>query len=227
MQKIEEKLKDNIYLIISIILFGIIFLLDNIVFNWDSSEYMGLASIIGTSKMFEAWISHRGILFPLILKLCQPFGLQSKFGFLFVMYIFYLIMIYVIVKVYKYLKRIEFINTKSLKLIFIIGVVCFIVINPIIFAYFHIILAEFVGIPMAVLACYLSFRWIYTSHKKLLVACLTLLTVFLYHIKQVYVVIPIISVILASLISVIKEFKIKNILYRVTTLAIMLCSLRS
>lgn len=226
MKKIKEKLKKNIILIISIIAFGIIFFAHNIVFNWDSSEYMGLASFIGTSKMFDSWISHRGLLFPLLLRICQPFGLQSKFGFLFIMYIFYLIMIYAIVKIYKNLKIIEFINHKALTAIFIMGVIVLIIVNPIIFAYFHIALAEFVGISMAVLCCYLSWKWIDTSYKKISVVILTLLTIFLYHIKQAYVVIQVCSILLATLISLIKEFKLKNFIYRIMSIVIIAAGVR-
>lgn len=227
MQKIEKYLKRNILLIISVIIFGIIFFVHNIVFNWDSSEYMGLAAFIGTPKMFDSWISHRGVLLPLLFKICGVIGFQTKFGFLAMMYIFYLIMIGVIVKIYRTSKKMDFLNNKIYSGIFIFWVILLIILNPIIFAYYHIILAEFFGITLGILSCYLAWKWIDTSHKKLYVLIFSLFVICAYHIKQIYMLLVILPVLLASLISVIKMFKLKNIFYRLVTLIIIVCSLRS
>lgn len=226
MQKIIKKIKNNVWKIIGIIVLGILFFSYNILITLDASEYLGLANFIGTSKMYSDWVGHRGILFPLLLRIFQPFGIENKIFFLILMFIFYLIMIFTIIKIYKKCKELEIINNKIFSVLFIVWIIFFVVINPIIFSYFHTIMTEFVAIPLILLSCYLSWKWIDTSHKKLSVVFLTLITILLYHLKQSYVVAPLLAMLIASLISIIKKFNLSNFLYRIGSIAICIACLR-
>ena len=105
MKKFIEQNKEKILITIGIILLGIIFFSYNITMTWDSSEYLGLADYIGTQGMKENWIKHRGIAFPLLLKLLKPFGIENKYFILTGMFIFYIGMIFTIYKIYKKLNE--------------------------------------------------------------------------------------------------------------------------
>ena len=105
MKNFWNKNKKKVLAIILIILSGILFFSYNITTTWDSSEYLGLADYIGTNEMKTNWIKHRGIAFPLLLKLLKPFGIENKFFILIGMYIFYLWMIFTIYKMYEKLKE--------------------------------------------------------------------------------------------------------------------------
>lgn len=224
MKKFLEKHKDTILVILLITFLGIIYFSYNITTTWDTSEYLGLADYIGTEEMAEKWIGHRGIAFPLLLRLFKPFRIENKIFMLILMFIFYVSMIIIIYKIYKKLREHEFFKSKITKCIFAIYTIFTIILNPIIFGYYHTLLTEFVSMTIALLMCYLSWKWIdltWKENKKSIIIygiIFSLLTIFLYHTKQSLVPLAILPIITAAILSVINNFKLKNILIKTITI---------
>lgn len=224
MKSFLVKYKGKILLIGIIVFLGIIYFSYNITTTWDSSEYLGLADYIGTEQMTENWIGHRGIAFPLLLKLFKPFGIENKIFMLILMFIFYVAMIVIIYKIYKKLEKYEFFKNKIVKYIFVIYILFSSIINPIIFGYYHTLLTEFVSITITLLICYLSWKWIdfdWEDDKKLIIiyaVIFSLLTIFLYHIKQSLVPLAILPILTALIVSVINNCKLSNFLTKLVTI---------
>lgn len=224
MKKIFETNKNTILMAVFIVFLGIIYFSYNMTMTWDTSEYLGLADYIGTEEMTENWIGHRGIAFPLLLKLFKPFGIENKIFMLILMFMFYIAMVITIYKIYKKLIEHEFFKSKITRWIFAIYTVIFIVLNPMLFGYYHTLLTEFVSMTITLLMCYLSWKWIdfdWKEHKKSIIIyaiIFSLLTIFLYHIKQSLVPLTLLPILTATLLSVINNFKLSDFLTKTITL---------
>lgn len=224
MKKFLTRYKNTILIIAFIVFLGIIYFSYNMTTTWDTSEYLGLADYIGTEEMTEKWIGHRGIGFPLLLKLFKPFGIENKIFMLALMFIFYIAMVIIMYKIYKKLNEHEFFKSKISKYIFAIYILVFIILNPIIFGYYHTLLTEFVSMTITLLMCYLSWKWIdltWKENKKSIIIyaiIFSLLTIFLYHIKQSLVALTILPILTATLASIINNFKLSNILTKTVTI---------
>lgn len=224
MKKFLEKQKNIILITVLIVFLGIIYFSYNITMTWDTSEYLGLADYIGTKEMTENWIGHRGIAFPLLLKLFKPFGIENKIFMQILMFIFYVAMIITIYKIYKKLREHEFLKNKITKCIFVIYTMIFIVLNPMIFGYYHTLLTEFVSMTITLLMCYLSWKWIdfnWKENKKSIIIyaiIFSVLTIFLYHIKQSLFPLTLLPILTATLLSVINNFKLSDFLTKTITI---------
>lgn len=224
MKEFMKKNKNKIIMLVVIIFLGIIYFSYNITLTWDSSEYLGLADYIGTQQMTEKWIGHRGIAFPLLLKLFKPFGIENKIFLLIMMFAFYIGMVLIIYQIYKKLKELEFFNKKRTVYFFIAYIIFTIILNPIIFGYYHTVLTEFVSMTITLLTCYLSWNWIkcsWNENKKstiIYALVFSVLAIFIYHIKQSLVSLVLLPMIISGLISIINEFKKPNVLTKVGTI---------
>ena len=224
MNKFLSKYKRQILAIMLITFLGIIYFSYNITTTWDSSEYLGLADYIGTEQMTENWIGHRGIAFPLLLKLFKPFGIENKIFMLILMFIFYVAMIAIIYKIYKKLDKHDFFKNKVIKYIFAIYIIFSSILNPIIFGYYHTLLTEFVSMTITLLMCYLSWKWIdfnWEDDKKIIIiyaVIFSLLTIILYHMKQSLVPLAILPILTALIVSVINNCKLSNFLTKLVTI---------
>ena len=214
-------------LIITWIVFTIIFFSYNMTMSWDSSEYLGLADFLGTEDMMKYWIGHRGIGFPLLIQIFQFFGIKNQFTLLLLMYLFYLGLIYAVFRIIKKCKEHGLFETKGETISAMLATAFFIVINPIIFGYYHTLLTEFVAITTVMITCFLAWRWTEIDYKKenkeqIIVYALlfTCISIFLYHIKQSLYPTIFASILIAALISVCKNFKFKNIAYRLCIIAV-------
>ena len=223
MRKFLAKYKKEVLIGVIIVFLLILFFSYNITTTWDSSEYLGLADYIGTDKMQDKWIGHRGIAFPFLLKLFKPFGIENTVFLLILTFIFYISMVITTYIIYKKLKEIGYLKSKVRKIIFIVYSIFLIVLNPIIFGYYHTILTEFVAMTIALVMCYLTWKWIdydWKENKKqsiIYAIIFAFLTVFMYHIKQSLVPLTIIPVLIVAFISIINNFKLKNILTKIST----------
>lgn len=228
MKKFFMKYKKEILMGVVILLLIILFFSYNITTTWDSSEYLGLADYIGTDEMQDKWIGHRGIAFPLLLKLFKPFGIENKVFLLILTFIFYIAMVLTTYLIYRKLKEIGYLKSKVRKITFIIYSVLLIILNPIIFGYYHTILTEFVAMTITLVMCYLTWKWIdydWKENKKkciLYAVIFAFLTVFIYHIKQSLVPLAIIPVLIAAFISIINKFKLTNIITKMATFILVI-----
>lgn len=229
MKKILEKYKKQILLMFLIVFLGILYFSYNITTTWDTSEYLGLADYIGTKDMAENWIGHRGIGFPLLLKLFKPFGIENKIFMLILMFIFYIGMVIILYKIYEKLKEHEVLNNKISKWIFGIYATIFIVLNPMIFGYYHTLLTEFVSMTITLLMCYLSWKWIdYTweeNKKEIIIygVLFSIFTIILYHVKQSLIPLSLLPILTASIVSIFNNFKLSNLLTKsITILSVLI-----
>lgn len=184
---------------------------------WDSGHYMSYVSIFEGTLPWSSWDVVRGLVFPLILHLSNIIFGKTTQGILFLSFIFYLIM----------LTSVKFIldnsiikeKAKTKKIIYLL-VFLFIILDPLIYGYYHALLTEFIAITISLVMCFLSWKWLsinfYDDKKKYIIYSLIFLlgTVLSWHLKQPYVTITIFPVIIASIISVIKSWNLKNILQR-------------
>lgn len=155
----NNKMKFNVKIIFSLIILFIIFFSYNLNLTWDSSEYIGMAELIGMPNMKENWISHRGIGLPLLIKLSQIFG-KNQISLLLVMFVFYFAMIISLYIIYKKLKENCILKNKYYEAVYIIYSIILIILNPVLFGYYHTVLTEFVGITLVFIISLLSWLWI-------------------------------------------------------------------
>ena len=224
MKKNINKQLDKILQVGLIVLLGIIYFSYNIIMTWDTSEYLGLADYIGTKEMTENWIGHRGIAFPLLLKLFKPFGIENKIFMLILTFIFYVAMVITIYKIYKELRKNNFLKSKISKIIYVIYTVIFIILNPMIFGYYHALLTEFVSMTITLIMCYLSWKWIdfnlKENKKEIIIYAIifSLLTILLYHTKQSLISLTFLPIIIATLLSIVNKFESSDFLIKTTTI---------
>ena len=231
MKQYIKKIKNKLFLIFALVIFSLIFFSYNITLTYDSSEYLGLADVLGTEQMTQNWIAHRGIGFPLLLKIFKPFGIENQIFMLILMFAFFIGLILSIYMIYNELKKIEFFKNKSLVYVFITYILLFVIFNPIIFGYYHTLLTEFVAITLTIVTCYLSWKWIdfsWKENKKSIIIYTVLFSIiltFVYHIKQSLVVLTIIPILVATFISLLHNFKIENIVNKGLTIVFILLTL--
>ena len=207
--------------IIFIIVFGILFFSFHILYTWDSMEYVGMGIAIGEDYFTDVWLSHRGFAFPLLLKIFQPFGIQSKWFFMIMLYIYYVVMI---TFVFKLAKKADVFNKKYEKYIFIAWLAIFVILNPYIFMYYHTILTEFTAMTFSIVLSYICFKWIYVDINKdgfkkglLYFIGATLIALYAYHTKQSLVAMMLAVILMSVILGIVRNPNRKNILYRLVS----------
>lgn len=206
------------WLPICLILLVIIFFSIRLIITHDSAHYLNYVSIFEGNLPTSSWDIVRGPVFPIIIFVFNTIFGKTGAGILvgtFIFYILFIVACYFICKdICKYCKHRNLIlNTLIIILTF----------NPLILGYFHVLLTEFVAITFAILNILLSFKWIYckTNNKgRLFLYSIYFIfsIAFCYHLKQSYITISIFPPLIATIISIIHNHKIKNILYRTGTI---------
>lgn len=218
---IKKYLNKKTFYILFGIIYTIIFFREHIFLTWDSSVYLGMSLVLGSSVVSGVWHPLRGLSFPLLLRLFEPLGYQNKYLLLLLMYIFFLILLKYL---YKIAKDLDIFKKFDEKVIYLLGIVLFILFNPYIFLYYHTLLTEFVIMTLGMVLVYLLFKYydidIKKSLKKGIISCLiiSLIIVFLYHTKQSFLGLLLLELFLGVVISLFKHLDLKNIGYRVGTL---------
>ena len=217
MKKINKK---TIYIILGII-YTVIFFQEHLFLTWDSSVYFGMSLALGTNLVSGVWHPLRGLSFPLLLRLFEPFGYQNKYLIMCLLYVFFIILLRYLYKIGKDLNIFK--NIKE-KIIYVVGIVMLVILNPYVFLYYHTILTEFVIMTLSMVLVYLLYKNIFFDFSKNKKKCLingvllTLIIVFLYHTKQSFVGLLLLELFLGLLVGCIKHFNYRDILYRVGTL---------
>ena len=179
--------------------------------------------VLGTSNFSSIWKPARGIIFPFLLRLFEPFGYQNKYLLLLLLFIFYLELLHII---YQIGKKLNLYNNKKDKYTYTIFTIIFVIINPIIFVYYHLILTEFVAITLNMLFVYLMYNYIRNDIRKnfklscFYILSISLIIIVLYHTKQSFLGMLLIELFLSIFISFFRYFDLKNILYRIFTIII-------
>ena len=194
-----------------------------ILMSWDSTVYLGMSLVLGTPNLNGVWLPVRGIIFPFLLRLFEPFGFQNKYLLLLLLYIFYLELLHI---VYQIGHKLNLYNNKIDKYTYTIFTIIFVIINPLIFVYYHLILTEFIAITLNMLFVYLMYNYIRIDIRKnkkisyFYIIYISLIMLILYHTKQSFVGMILIELFLSIFISFFRYFDYKNILYRISTIII-------
>lgn len=205
-----------------LLLFVIIYFSVSVFIFWDSAHYMSYVSIFEGQLGWENWDIVRGPIFPLIIYLSNFLFGKSAQGLLIMTFLFY---IFMILCVYLILKK-AFPNSSNNKNDKIVkyGTLLFILLDPIILGYYHALLTEFVAITLALFMCLMVYIWINSDLKRernksiFLTILFVVFTLFAWFLKQPYVSVVIFPVIIATIISSLKNKKIYNVIYRISTL---------
>jgi len=94
-----------------------------------------------------------------------------------------------------------------------------IIINPIIYGFYHALLTEFVAITLSIVTCYLSWKYItevdeadVLKKKILYIILFSLLCLFGWFLKQPYISTTLFPILIASILSIFDRFSLKNII---------------
>lgn len=215
----------KIYIPIIILGIAIIFFSYAPIITFDTSHYLWLSNLLTPSAGFADWDMARGIVFPLIIYISNILFSASAEGLLITMFIAYITMISFVYLIFKKInKNTDLFNNRKRKIILVMASILLIIFNPIIFGYYHTLLTEFIAITLAVVMCYLAWNWTEIDFKKsklkyiLYTLVFALGTAFAWNLKQPYVGCVIFPLIVATIISIIQKFNIKNILQRIITI---------
>lgn len=225
---------NKILIIAIIIILSITFCTYAPVVTYDSSHYLWLTSLLTPADTVQNWDVARGIVFPGIIRVSTAVLGQNAEGIVATMFIFYVAMItavYLILK--KVNKLIKIFEGKIKTWVLVILLLILIALNPIIFGYYHTILTECIAITFAVIGCFASWKWMDIEFDKnktkaiIYTLFLAFMTAVSWHLKQPYVSTILFPTLVATIISIIQNFKLKNVLFRIGTVVICLISLIS
>lgn len=226
----KQKIK-QISIIFICVALTIIFFSYNIVICVDSSHYCWLASLLETRKgAFADWDVARGIVFPLIIYILTVLIGKNVISLQIGMFIAYAIALIICYLIYNFINK-EFKIHKYLKIILGLLATFLIILNPLIMGYYHTILTEYIAMTACVVAAYFSWKWLdvdFMKHKlKYIVYTIyfALSIVFMWHLKQPYILTIFAPLIISSILSVIKNFDWKNMLQRILTIIICIIML--
>lgn len=222
-------MKNNIkkFLPVLLLLCLIVFYFEySVTILWDSAHYMNYVNILEGIAPLNTWDVVRGPVFPMIIFLGNVLFGKTTQGLLMNTFIYYLIMLLFAYKILNYtFDNFNFSPQKKRKLS--IAILLFIIINPIIFGFYHSLLTEFVAITLSILSCYLAVIWYDTeiekNKKKYIIISIifAFLTIFSWFLKQPYISCGLFPLLVSYIISLFKKRGIKDILYR--TLSILFC----
>lgn len=211
--------KKFVYLGILVILIAYYFLIPVHIF-WDSAHYMSYVSILEGTMPWSSWDIVRGIVFPLLIHISNFLFGKTTQGILMLTFLFYIGMLITVKLIIN-----QLFDQKKKKEKRIVSIILFsiILLDPIIYGYYHALLTEFVAMTVSLVMCYLSWKWIhidfFQDRRKYIIYGIVFLlgTIFSWHLKQPYVSITIFPVIVASVISILRSWNLKNILPRMIT----------
>lgn len=220
----KEKVK-KILSITALVILTIIFFSYNIVICVDSSHYTWLSNLIGDRASFQNWDVARGIVFPMIIHILTVICGENVISLQIGMFIAYVTVLGVTYEILKEMDE-EFKFNKFSKIALIILAVFLIILNPLIYGYYHVILTEFVSMTACIVASYFAWKWIEcnfeTSKIKYIIYTLYFgcSMAFMWHLKQPYVLTILAPVIISIILSYIKNWNWKNVLQRAVSLVV-------
>ena len=204
MKKIFQKNKNIIFFFLLLV----IFFSFSITITWDSTHYMTYVNIFEGLSDFSTWDLVRGPVFPSILYIgFTVFGKTTQ-GALLLMFVFYLLYLCIT----KLFCDFVFGKRKIIKNI----IMLFCVFNPIIFGYFHTLLTEFVAITIAILSCYIAYKWWNVENKKQRIGYslyFILMVPITWFLKQPYVCCTLIPMFISTIIALFNNHKKEQIIY--------------
>lgn len=133
--------------------------------TWDSAHYLGYVKILEKTVPFSTWDVVRGPVFPFIIYFSNFLFSKSSQGLIMCTYFYYLIMLIFSYKIIDYFFKKVNIKEK-IKKWFQFILIMLLILNPIIYGYYHCLLTEFVAITLSVISCYFAVIWLDTDFFK-------------------------------------------------------------
>lgn len=220
MKRTVKRLSKLPWLPICFILLVVIFFSIRLVVTYDSAHYLNYVAIFENNAPTSSWDIVRGPIFPVIIFSFNILFGKTGTGFLVGMFLFYLLFV---LFCYKICQKIFFhYKHKTIIQNTILAILC---LNPLIFGYFHTMLTEFIAITITTINIFIAFKWLNCdvhrkSHLILYSLYFALNLIICYHLKQPYIIIAFIPLLVASIISIANHHTIKNIIYRISTILI-------
>ena len=220
MKRTVKRLSKLPWLPICFILLVVIFFSIRLVITYDSAHYLNYVAIFENNAPTSSWDIVRGPIFPVIIFSFNILFGKTGTGFLVGMFLFYLLFV---LFCYKICQKIFFhYKHKTIIQNTILAILC---LNPLIFGYFHTMLTEFIAITITTINIFIAFKWLNCdvhrkSHLILYSLYFALNLIICYHLKQPYIIIAFIPLLVASIISIANHHTIKNIIYRISTILI-------
>lgn len=223
MKNFLKKNKKIAIIALAVLLFGLLFISVPIGVFPDSIIYYGYTKIFQGIDPISSWNLLRGPSFPFVLYLFVTFLGGAIAGLLIGAYLIFLGMIYALYKIVRYF--IDQIGLKRWGQIITYGLlVILVVINPIIFGYFHALLTEYLVMLLTVLSCVFAWLWMETSfvpnRRKYVLLSLffIILMPFVWFIKQPYLTVAIFPWAIAAILALANKFNWGNLAQRLATL---------
>lgn len=213
------KNKKLIIIASAVFLFGLIFISVPMgIFPDSVGYYKYLHIFLGQVPMSEWW-TIRGPGYPILFYFAYIIFNNILGGMLILSYLIFLTLVFVIYFIAK--KVLGLLNSrKPVVITTYVLIVLLIVLNPIIFGYFHVLLTEYVVMLLAVLSCLLAWQWIEVDFKsnrrKFLIYGITfiLLGAYTWYVKQPYITIAMSPLLIAGIISLVKNRSLYNVIQR-------------
>ena len=224
-----KKFLNKIWYIIPLILSIIIFFGYSITITHDSSHYLWLTDLISSNGDFSNWDIARGIIFPLFVFLFNVLFGRGQIALLVGYYLLYVLMIGICYLIYKDIVKNNI--PKWVKIFIVTLFVVFIILNPILFGYYHTLLTEGFAITFSIIGCYISWKYIYINPEKqikkyiIYTVIFGFLSAFMWNLKQPYVGTIIYPLIVAIIISIIKKSSMKNVCLKILTFIVAIISI--
>ena len=196
-----------------------------VIVYWDSAHYYSYIPIIEGKVSIKEWDIERGPVFPYLLYFIKKIFGSNNFSLVLVTFISYAIMIVFVKLILD--KLAESITDHRAKFLFYCVTMLLIIVNPILFGYYHALLTEFVALTITVVSCYIAWKWIYFDCSKNVLKAIgysvffVVAILFSWFLKQPYVAVALFPMMLSIVISICTNFNIKNIIYRFIT--VVLC----
>ncbi len=216
-----KKIRNNKTFIIIFILMTVLFLSIPIFFMPDSIEYYRYLRIYYGIEKIANWNIVRGFSLPTILFIFTKILGKNIFALTFCSYFFWAI---IAITSYLFLKKITNNYSKFTKNIIFIIYYLLVIINPVLFGYYHSVLTEFVAITMSFICCIISIRFLqFKANIKniktyIYIIIFSFLFIITWFLKQPYFSIAFFPLILVVFLSIFKYKSIKDFLYRFSVL---------
>lgn len=195
----------------------------------DSSNYYFFMKIIAGDIPLSAWNTVRGPGMPFVLYLITRILGDNVNGFLIGSFLSYLILLFFIYLIIKEINRLY--KDKISSAIVWYFFVTLIVFNPLSIGYYHAMLTEFVATTIAIVGCFLAYKWIDVKFEKnriifvFYIIAFSFLSVFVWFLKQPYLSILFFPLFISTVLSIIKRRNAKNILSKIFSFIFIIVSL--
>ena len=215
-------------LLLLILILALLYLSFLPVISPDSTDYYNLSNIIKGILPLDQWWQLRGPTLPLIICIITFIFGDNPIGFLIGTFVFYMILVSCILLITRMVTRLF--TNRFAKIFTYISVVLLVVFNPLIIGYYHAMLTEFVATTVAIICCFMAYKWIdvmFRSGTRIKYILYTIvfgvLVGLMWLLKQPYVTVAALPFLIASIVSMIKNSNIQNIICKF--IALVICAL--